>query len=284
MIEKLFKNFFQKILFVYLLGLIIFWIFLHKSGLQTSNYNYLYSFLFSLIPLIGGFIGMLKSDIWGRFHSAIGKSIFFFGLGLFLWGAGSMVWSYYNFVIKNSLPYPSLADFGFAPSIFFWCVGAIFLSKASGARLNFRTSNFAKVFTAIAVIGLPIAAYYLLVKVARGGVIVPDQESLLKVILDIAYPLGDFIALMLSVIIFGLSFKYFGGHFKLSIISLLLGLAAMFLGDFLFSYTTTAGTFYNGDQGDLLLTFGLFFITFGVLGFCTKPKIKTVAPADSAEV
>ena len=119
------KNTFQRFLALYLLGLIIYWIILQQSGLKTSNYNYLYSTLFSLVPLIGGIIGMVKAGIWGRFKSAIGKSVFFFGLGLFLWGAGSMVWSYYNFVAKNALPYPSFADLGFAPSIFFWGVGAV---------------------------------------------------------------------------------------------------------------------------------------------------------------
>jgi hypothetical protein len=267
------KNNFQKIALVYFIALVIYWGFLHHSGLKTSNYNYLYSLLFSLTPLVGGLIGMVRSNIWGRFKSAVGKSVFFFSLGLFLWGAGSMVWSYYNFVIKNSLPYPSLADIGFAPSIFFWGVGAVFLSKASGARFALKNSLFAKIFTAVAVIGLPVTAYYLLVNVARDGTVVPTGESSLKIVLDIAYPLGDFIALMLSVIIFGLSFKYFGGYFKTAIISLLLGLGVMFLGDFVFSYTTTAGTFFNGDWGDLILTTGLFLMTLGVLGFAVKPSL-----------
>lgn len=272
------KNKFQIGALCYLFILVVYWGFLHRSGLKTSNYNYLYSLLFSLTPLIGGLIGMVKAGIWGRFKSAIGQAVFFFGLGLFLWGAGSMVWSYYNFVIKDALPYPSLADLGFAPSIFFWGVGAVFLSKASGARLAFRKSLFAKVCTAIAVVGITYAAYHLLVQKARGGVIVPAGESPLKVVLDIAYPLGDFIALMLSVIIFGLSFKYFGGYFKTPIIFLLVGLGTMFGADFLFSYTTTVGTFYNGDVGDLLLTLGLFLMTFGLLGFATRPFLKDTPP------
>jgi F0F1-type ATP synthase assembly protein I len=48
----------------------------------------------------------------------------------------------------------------------------------------------------------------------------------------------------------------------------------MFVADVIFSYTTTAGTFYNGDAGDLLLTIGLFLMTFGILGFASKPAVK----------
>ena len=47
----------------------------------------------------------------------------------------------------------------------------------------------------------------------------------------------------------------------------------MFIADSIFSYATTAGTFYNGEPGDLVLTLGLFFITYGILGFCEKPRL-----------
>lgn len=279
MLKSIAKNNYQKVALGYIVILIIFWLLLHQSGLKKSNYNYLYSLMFSLTPLVCGSIAIVKAHIWGRFSSSIGKAMFFFGVGLFLWGAGSMVWSYYNFVIKNALPYPSLADIGFAPSIFFWGLGAIFLSKASGARFALKNSLFAKIFLAIAVVGLPIAAYYFLIKVARGGVLVPEGESPLKVILDIAYPIGDFVALTLSVIIFGLSFKYFGGLFKVPIICILSGLAIMFVADAIFSYTTITGKFYNGDPGDLLLTFGLFLMSYGILSFATRPalRVKKVA-------
>lgn len=277
------NNIFQKIALGYLLVLVIFWSYLGLTHSTGGTKNYIYSFLFGLMPLVGGIVGIIKSKIWGRFGSAIGKAVFFFSLGLLLWGLGESIWSYYNGMFNwipyfhievVAAPYPSLADIGFAPSIFFWGVGAVFLSKASGARFAFKNSKFAKAFTFIVPVLLTLLAYFLLVKVARHGVIVPEGENLLKVILDIAYPLGDFIALILSVVIFGLSFKYFGGYFRLSIISILLGLGVMFAGDFIFSYTTTIQTFYNGDWGDLVLTMGLFFITFGILGFATTPPAK----------
>lgn len=264
-------NFYQKILVWYLLFLIVYWVILFQSGEKTSFYNLLYSFLFSLIPLIGGLIGLAKSKIWGMLKSAVGKAIFFISLGIFLWGSGSMVWSYYNFFLGEPAPYPSLADLGFAPSIFFYGLGAIYLSKATGAKYGLR-NNFAKVFVALAPIVLLALSYYVLVVIARGGVLVPPDETPLKIVLDIAYPLGDFLALTIAVIISGLSFKYLGGRYLYDIISILIGLAVMTVADAVFSYTTTVGTFYNGQFGDLLLTFGLFLLTFGILGFCSKLK------------
>lgn len=264
-------NFYQKICFSFLIFLVIFWVLLYLGGSKEGFYNYLYSFLFGLIPLIGGLIAMLKAKIWGGFKSAVGKAVFFIGLGLFCWGSGETIWSYYNFFLGEPAPYPSLADLGFAPSIFFYGLGAVYLAKATGAKYGLR-NIYAKVFVILAPFILLGISYYLFVLVARGGVLVPEGETPLKTVLDIAYPLGDFVALTIAVIVSGLSFRYLGGKYIYDVVSILLGLAVMTLADAVFSYTTTTGTFYNGQFGDLLLTLGLFFLTYGVLGFSVKPR------------
>jgi hypothetical protein len=257
----------QKVFTVYLVLLLIYWVILHISGQTESTYNFLYSFLFSLVPLIGGLIGMFQSKVWGGIKSHVGKAVFFISLGLFLWGAGSMGWSYYNLIAHVAAPYPSLADLGFAPSIFFYGLGAVYLSKATGAKYGYRSSGMSKVFAYLAPLIILAASYYLLIVVARGGVLIPEGETPLKTILDIAYPLGDFVSLAIAVVVSGLSFKYLGGQFIHSIVAVWIGLAVMFVADTVFSYTTTVGTFYNGNWGDLLLTIGLFALTFGALGF-----------------
>jgi len=225
----------------------------------------------------------VKSSIWGRFKSALGKAIFFISLGLFLWGLGESIWSYYNFFRHVPAPYPSLADLGFAPSIFFWILGVMFLSRASGAWLFWRRSVKAKIFVLVACVVLVAVSYYLLVQVARKGVLVPPGETALKIVLDIAYPLGDLLAVMFAFIIFSLSVKYLGGIYRAAIGCILAGLGMMYIGDFVFSYTTTVGSYYNADWGDLILALGLFLLTFGTLGFVTKPKLVAVAP-DTPEV
>lgn len=259
-------NRYQKILILYFVLVVIFWATLFFNHQTSGIYNFLYSFLFSLIPLLGGLLGMFGSKIWGGLNSHIGKAIFFLSLGLLLWGAGSMVWSYYNIVAQIDMPYPSLADLGFAPSIFFYGLGGFYLSKATGAKFGLR-NKAAKLFVTLAPLIILAVSYYILVVVARGGVLVPDGESLLKTVLDIAYPLGDFVSLTIAIIVSGLSFKYLGGKYLPDIVAILIGLAVMYVGDFVFSYTTTVGTFYNGNYGDLILTIGLFLLTFGALGF-----------------
>jgi hypothetical protein len=256
----------QKASLVFLVVLIAFWLGLYLTGTTEGTYNYWYSFLFGLIPLIGGAIAISGSGTWGGLKTAMGKAVFFIGLGVFLWGCGELIWSYYNFFLNTAAPYPSLADIGFAPSIFFYGLGAYYLSKITGAKFGLR-SKAAKVFLVLAPLVILAVSYYLLVMVARGGVLVPEGEGVLKTILDLAYPLGDFLALTLAIVISGLSFQYMGGRHKYDIVAILLGLGVMFLGDMAFSYATTVGTYYNANWGDLLLTLGTFLLTFGALGF-----------------
>jgi len=264
-------NIFQKICLIFYAFLVVFWVLLFLNGSKDGFYNYLYSFLFGLIPLIGGFIAMINSKLWGGLKSAIGKAVFFIGLGLFCWGIGEAIWSYYNFFLGEPAPYPSLADIGFAPSIFFYGLGAAYLSIATGAKFGLRHA-YAKIFLVVAPLIILILSYFLLIVFARGGVLIPEGDTSLKVILDIVYPLGDFIGLTVAVVISGLSFKYFGGQYIVDILAILAGLAVMFFADTVFSYTTTVGTYYNGNLGDLMLTTGLFLLTFGVLGFYKLKK------------
>ena len=264
-------NLFQKICIAFFVIVVALWLWLYVTGSKEGFLNYLYSFLFGLVPLIGGVIALIKSRLWGGFKSAVGKAVFFIGLGVFCWGFGETIWSYYNFFLNVAAPYPSIADLGFAPSIFFYGLGTLYLSKATGAKYGLR-NKYAKVFVIVAPLVILAFSYYVLIILARGGVIVPEGEPALKAILDIAYPLGDFVALTTAIIVSGLSFKYFGGKFKLDIISILLGLSVMFVADTMFSYSTTVGTYYNGNFGDLLLATGMFLLTFGVLGFCQLPK------------
>lgn len=259
-------NILQKACLTFMVALTIFWVWLFLTNSKEGLYNYLFSFLFGLTPLIGGAVAMFNSKYWGGLKSSVGKAVFLIGLGVLCWGFGELIWSYYNFFLNQPAPYPSIADLGFAPSIFFYGLGAIYLSKATGARYGFR-NKYAKIFTLGVFAVISIVSYYILIIVARGGVLIPEGEPLIKAILDVAYPLGDFLGLTIAILVSGLSFKYFGGKYLLDIFSILAGLAVMFIADSIFSYTTTIGTYFNADLGDYLLALGTFLLTFGVLGF-----------------
>jgi len=258
----------QRICLGFFALVVVLWIALFATHTTDGFFNYLFSFLFGLVPFFAGIAAMVYAKMWGGLKSAVGKAVFFIGLGIFCWGAGENIWSYYNFVLNIPAPYPSLADIGFTPSIFFYGLGAIYLSKAAGAQFALRNRN-TRAFAILAPFVIFGIAYYILVTVARGGILVPDGENLLKTILDLAYPLGDFVGLTVAVIVSSLTFKYLGGRYLWDIYAILLGLFVMFVADTIFSYTTTVGTYYNADFGDLLLATGVFLLSWGVLGFQT---------------
>lgn len=266
-------NVWQKTVSWFFVALVIFWAYLLLTNHKSGTLNYWYSFLFGLIPLLSGILGMIKSSIWGGLKSSLGRAVFFVSLGLALWGMGESVWSYYNFFKGVPAPYPSLADIGFAPSIFFWILGTAYLSRATGALLVLKRSTKAKIITVLLPLILLVPSYYVQVQIAKGGVLVPEGETLLKTILDVAYPFGDFLALLFAALVAILSYRYFGGIYKRAVYYLLGGLAVMYCADSIFSYTTTKGTYYNADWGDLLLTFGLFLISVGILAFASKPGL-----------
>ena len=269
-------NIYQKFCLGFFATLIVFWLVLFATNTEGGFWGYLYVFLYGLMPLFGGALAVRGYRTWGGLSTILGKAIFFLGLGLFLWGIGETIWAYYNFFLDVEIPYPSLADVFFAPSVFFYTLGTIFLSMTTGVRYGLRNMG-GKIFSIVAPFAIFVATYYLLIIIGQNGELISDKTSLIKSILDIAYPLGDAVALSVAVVVAGLSFRYLGGVYKYDVISILLGLAAMFVADCVLSYTTTLETAYSGDFGDLIFTVAVFLLTFGLLGFNKIKKSEVVA-------
>ena len=260
----------SKILLIYFAVIVIWWLVLYLQNIRYETVNYLYQFAFGLIPLLGGISGIIKSKKWGGLKSKVGSALFYISLGLVTWGIGQMFWSVlYNIILKVEVPYPSLADIGYVLSWPLWAVGIIKLSHATGARFSLIRFK-GKVFLFVIPIILVLFSYYFLVVVARGGLLTDISGGYLKVFFDLAYPTGDVVILTLAVLIYGLSFNYLGGKFKLPIIILLLGFVVNYFVDFSFSYVTTAETYYNGHWVDLLFPTAMMLIAFGVNSFDTK--------------
>lgn len=262
-----------KTILYYYLFVAALWTYFAISGKANSHGNItlggaLYQFALGLIPLLGGINGVVKAKLWGGAKSSVGRSLLFISIGAICWGIGQMFWSlYYNIIHKVNIPYPSFADVGYSLSYPFLTLGLINLSKATGAqfKLKHRVGKIAALVITVLACAL---AYYLQIVVARHGL--NFKESGLKLFFDLAYPIGDLLIFLLSVLIYALSLNYLGGKLKLPTLSILFGLLVLFVGDFTFTYTTTVGSYYNGHWVDLVLPTAWMFIVFGVSGFDTK--------------
>lgn len=238
---------------------------LYYFGTTSSLGNNLYGVLFlGFIPVLGGINGLFIANRWGFFKSAVGRAVIYLSLGLIAWGLGTYVYSgIYNLILQIEVPYPSFADIGYVLAIPLWAIGMIELSRATGAKYGLRSSRGKMLLLIIPALVVAVS-YYLLIVVARAGSFTFGDTAILKIILDLAYPIGDVLILTFTTLIYGLSYKYFGGIFKKAIYIILLGFVVMYFADFSFSYTTTLGTWYPGDWDDLLFTTAMLSLSIGV--------------------
>jgi len=271
----------SSVILIYFILMVAYWIGLQFAGPedQSSTINLLYSFSLNTLAFVGGIFGVVVSRRWGGAKSALGRGILFMALGLISWGAiGGYIWSFYNFVLHQEMPYPSLADVGFITAIPLWAIGMFNLAKATGVKYGLRNIK-GKTFLLVAPVLAFAASYYFLVSVARDGV-VTDGGSALKIFFDFAYPLGDVIIITTALLIYGLTLKLLGGIYKWPVNITLLGFAVMFFADMAFSYSTTVETYYNGNYADLLFATALFLISFGLASF--RSPIAVQVPRSNA--
>lgn len=252
----------SKLILAYYLLVAGYWLVLYAMGVKFAMPNYIYQFVFGLIPLTGGLLGIKTAKKWGMLKSKVGRAVLFLSLGLITWGVGQMIWSYYTIFSQVETPYPSLADVGYVLSWPLWAIGMVNLSKATGAKFSLRRVK-GKLMLLIIPLLASLASYYLLIVVARDNKI-DFTSGTLKLFFDFAYPLGDVVILTLALLIFGLSSEYLGGKFKLPILAIIIGFVLNYFTDFAFSYTTTATTYYNGHWVDLMFPTVMALLAAGV--------------------
>lgn len=222
----------------------------------------MFSFSLNLLGFLGGVLGILISKKWGGLKSAVGRGIFYMSAGTTSWGIAGFIWSFYNFVLNQEVPYPSIADVVYLACFGLWILGMWHLAKATGAKYGLRKSQ-GKMIVLIFPILFAFVSYYVLFVVAHNSTF-DWNGGLVKMILDFAYPFFDWVILSISLTILGLSLEYLGGKFKWPVIIIIVGFLVNFLADFSFSYTTTVETYFNGNFSDLLFATALFTISFGI--------------------
>lgn len=234
---------------------------LYLTGQTEGTENLLTNF-YGIIPLVGGIYGLIVSRHWGGWRSAVGRAVVLLSLGLVTWGIGIAIWLVYNLILQVEIPYPSWADAAFIVSWPLWSVGMIYLSRATGAQFGLKRLGGKIILLAVPVLVVALS-YYFLVTIARGGTFELSEEYL-KIFFDLAYPIGDVVILTLATLVYGLSYKYFGGKYRFAIYLILAAFVLNYLADFTFSYTTTTEYYYNGSLADVLFATTMFVFATGI--------------------
>ena len=214
------------------------------------------------MPLGWGIVGFLNGFRWGGIRSIIGRAVLCLSAGIFTWGVGNLIFAYYNLILYIPVPYPSPADISFFLIYPFSILGIIYLFRATGASFALRNAYGKSAFLLIPFFS-GLTSYYLLFIVARGGKITYEGDFL-KLFLDIAFPVGSAVVVMLAAVVYGLSLRFLGGLFRMPIILILIGFISNYFADFLFSYTTTTGSYFVGMWVDLFYPTAFLFISLGL--------------------
>lgn len=261
----------------------LFWAFFARNPEHASAGLYMQLLLF-VIPFIGAIVGLRNARLWGGLKSSLGKAVGFVSAGVLAWSAGMLAWCYYIFILQVEIPYPSLADALFILSWPLWTIGVFWLSKATGVRFALKETRGKVLLVCVPLVALALA-YYLLVVVARGGVLEFDTLNLPKLFFDLFYPIGSAVILALTLTFYSLSSAFLGGRYRTPITLLVLAFLGNFCADIMFSYTTTNETYFNGAFPDMLFATGmyLFGLSLALMAPRVSGSLASASPAAAAE-
>jgi hypothetical protein len=207
--------------------------------------------LIATILFVGVWLSTSSKDIskkiWGQIV-----------VGMVAWTVAEGTWAYYEVILGQEVPYPSLADS-------FWLFGYVmfYVALLSQYRL-FQTTPTRPQKLAIAwlvIVFSLIVSFLVLYPIIESF----DPQKVLESLLNIAYPLSDLVLLILTLaIIFSLE----QGRFALTWRLLGLGLVFMSTADLMFSYASWNEIYFpEGRLNSItLLVDTLYYVSYLTLG------------------
>ncbi len=198
------------------------------------------------IFLIVSLVGLTRSK-----NLNIRQGIIAFTLSSLLYFIAEITWATYNFVLSVEVPYPSMADiFYLSGSISF--VAALYLVKKG--LLN--KPKFDLQMVAIMVVGSVLLAVILYIVTALSG-----SDIDLSTALDIAYPVLDFISLVLVINLLMVSMKRSVAEAQ---VILTAGVVITAASDIAFAFATKLNLYSGGSLLDFMFVIGYLLFAVSV--------------------
>src|SRR3954453_23159266 len=192
------------------------------------------------IALAAG-VGAFRRSL--RHHGKDRRFSVLIGAATTSWALGQLVWTWYESVLSQEVPFPSPADLGY--------LGLAPLAAAAMLALPLAAQSAAgKIRTIFD--GLMVAASLLLCSwvLVLQHVFDAGVDSLLNVSISLAYPVGD-VVLMTMVVTTWLRARRAARRLPVSLPFLASGLLAFAVADSGFTYETTLGRYSSGSIIDL---------------------------------
>lgn len=235
-------------------------IYLYFGNSNTTTANYLFNLAYGASFGWGAVVAG-----WGiRIHSlksVLGKSLAFLGSASFVYALGQIVWTYYNLALHTPIPYPGPADILWLIYYLLVLVGTGYLFSYFEIKITFQTIvEIALIFGAV------FTVIYAILHQANSS----QEINIISKTLNLVYPSLDALMVSLAIILI----RSAKGILMPKLHFFSYAFLAMALGDTLFSYRSTLGTYWNGGISDTLLMLSGFLMAFGIIFLSQLPGNK----------
>ncbi|RZU49304.1 diguanylate cyclase/phosphodiesterase with PAS/PAC sensor(s) [Krasilnikovia cinnamomea] len=163
------------------------------------------------------------------------------GLGVLSWALGQLCWLYLALVHADKLPFPSVADIGFAGMVLLTPAGLLVLPAEAQTLANRARSllDGLMVATSLALVAWLVAIEPLLHAGGNGG---------LALAISLAYPLADIVIVTIVVYMFVLRRRTHAVTVRLALVGT--GMTAFAVADIGYAYFNLVGTYASGAVTD----------------------------------
>jgi hypothetical protein len=253
--SNFFSRFWKQILFAFLIVVYV------AISIFSPLGRYLNNFIVPLLALGNTLVAFSLTRQVGK-----GKNLMLwwgFVVGWALWTISEFWWSFVSITGKE-VPFPSWVDIT-------WLLGylpiylALWLRIRSMPKITNSRRRLAVLSLGLLVSGLTLV--FVIKPIAQNN----DPAAIVASALNIFYPLADLVLLLLAL---WAMFSYEQGLYGLPWRWISAGFLFITASDLFFSYATTYGLYYPGNQANLLSTLGVdvpytlgyLFMLFGFLG------------------
>lgn len=228
----------------------------------SESYHNFYTYTYGFVALFGSVPGFIVSRYFGGLKSVLGKSLFFFSLGLLFQFLGQVTFFYYSFFLGIENPYPSLMEVFYFGSLPIYIYAIFLMGLASGSSFMLKRSKWYYSLVVIVPVLMVWLAYYLFLTDYDFA----DTSSLV-VFLDFGYPILQAVQVSIAIITFFLTRKMLGGYTKFSVLLIILALIAQYIADLIYTLRTYAETWMAGGISDFLYLISYFSLAVALYSF-----------------
>ncbi len=198
----------------------------------------------TLVPLVAGVVCLSAAR-----HSVNGPASWVLGgAGVICWGLGQLVWTWYEVVLNQEVPFPSLADVGYLAFPLFASVGIALYHNANRSHRSVGAALEGMLLSA----SLFAISWFTVLE----GLVDEASPGAFAFWLSLAYPIGDVI--LLAMVLHAVSQLR---RAPASLWLLSAGLVSMAIADSAFVWLVESGSFSTGGWVDLA-----WITAFAVIG------------------